>query len=245
MIKTEERSDLEKQNSNFNSYRKEVLEVLENLKTLKQKKLKESEVEDYLKFVKNNMRFNIDSYIGYDSRALKKDSFIKAFEGLTLESLDKIKIKLKSMAIELNFQKGYPVLFSKQTPNPKNDYGLRSNAITTFTGRPGYFMKNLRLKEINYKLSPSDYTVNTRFVIEFLSTDKLKEEDEFFKLFYKTLDNYRKRIVEDWISALNRDYTSLIEKPKLASFDYRIERIREIQNFLGLELFEWNFAYEN
>jgi len=59
------------------------------------------------------------------------------------------------------------------------------------------------------------------------------------------LDNYRKRIVEDWISALNRDYTSLIEKPKLASFDYRIERIREIQNFLGLELFEWNFAYEN
>lgn len=172
MIKTEERSDLEKQNSNFNSYRKEVLEVLENLKTLKQKKLKESEVEDYLKFVKNNMRFNIDSYIGYDSRALKKDSFIKAFEGLTLESLDKIKIKLKSMAIELNFQKGYPVLFSKQTPNPRNDYGLRSNAITTFTGR-------------------------------------------------------------------------LIEKPKLASFDYRIERIREIQNFLGLELFEWNFAYEN
>ena len=37
MIKTEERSDLEKQNSNFNSYRKEVLKVLENLKTLKQK----------------------------------------------------------------------------------------------------------------------------------------------------------------------------------------------------------------
>ena len=240
MIKTEEKNLVSTQSSNFNNYRKEVLEVLEHLKKIKTKKLKESDVSSYLTFVKNNARFNVDNYIGDYEKAAKKTSFIQAFEGMTLESLRKTKIKLTSPVIEFNFQKGYPILLTP-TKNAFDDDGFRNNAQMLLTGRPEYLIKNLRLKEINYRLSPSDYTANARFVLESFSMD----EDEFLKLFYKTLDNYRKRLIEEWISSLQSDYASLMEKPKLESFDYRIKTLQIIQKFLGLKLFEWDWAKLN
>lgn len=240
MIKTEERNLVSAQSSNFNNYRKEVLEVLEHLKKIKTKKLKESDVSAYLTFVKNNARFNINNYIGNFEKAAKKTSFIQAFEGMTLESLRKTKIKLTSPVIEFNFQKGYPILLTP-TKNAFDDDGFRNNAQMLLTGRPEYLIKNLRLKEINYLLSPSDYTANARFVLESFSMD----EDEFLKLFYKTLDNYRKRLIEEWISSLQSDYASLMERPRLESFDYRIKILQIIQKFLGLKLFEWDWAKLN
>lgn len=240
MIKTEEKNLVSTQSSNFNNYRKEVLEVLEHLKKIKTKKLKESDVSAYLSFVKNNARFNINNYIGNYEKATKKTSFIQAFEGMTLESLGKTKIKLTSPVIEFNFQKGYPILLTP-TKNAFDDDGFRNNAQMLLTGRPKYLIKNLRLKEINYRLSPSDYTANARFVLESFSMD----EDEFLKLFYKTLDNYRKRLIEEWISSLQSDYASLMEKPKLESFDYRIKTLQIIQKFLGLKLFEWDWGKLN
>lgn len=240
MIKTEEKNLVSTQSSNFNNYRKEVLEVLEHLKKIKTKKLKESDVPAYLTFVKNNARFNVDNYIGDYEKAAKKTSFIQAFESMTLESLKKIKIKLTSPTIEFNFQKGYPILLIP-TKNAFDDDGFRNNAQMLLTGRPAYFMKNLRLKEINLKLSPSDYTANAKFILESSSMD----EDEFFKLFYKSLDGYRKRLIDEWISSLQSDYASLMEKPKLESFDYRIKTLQIIQKFLGLKLFEWDWAKLN
>lgn len=240
MIKTEEKNLVSTQSSNFNNYRKEVLEVLEHLKKIKTKKLKESDVPAYLTFVKNNARFNVDNYIGDYEKAAKKTSFIQAFEGMTLESLKKIKIKLTSPTIEFNFQKGYPILLIP-TKNAFDDDGFRNNAQMLLTGRPAYFMKNLRLKEINLKLSPSDYTANAKFILESSSMD----EDEFFKLFYKSLDGYRKRLIDEWISSLQSDYASLMEKTKLESFDYRIKTLQIIQKFLGLKLFEWDWAKLN
>lgn len=240
MIKTEEKNLVSTQSSNFNNYRTEVLEVLEHLKKIKTKKLKESDVSAYLTFVKNNARFNINNYIGNFEKAAKKTSFIQAFEGITLESLRKTKIKLISPVIEFNFQKGYPILLTP-TKNAFDDDGFRNNAQMLLTGRPEYLIKNLRLKEINYRLSPSDYTANARFVLESFSMD----EDEFLKLFYKTLDNYRKRLIEEWISSLQSDYVSLMERPRLESFDYRIKTLQIIQKFLGLKLFEWDWAKLN
>lgn len=240
MIKTEEKNLVSTQSSNFNNYRKEVLEVLEHLKKIKTKKLKESDVSAYLTFVKNNARFNINNYIGNFEKAAKKTSFIQAFEGMTLESLRKTKIKLTSPVIEFNFQKGYPILLTP-TKNAFDDDGFRNNAQMLLTGRPEYLIKNLRLKEINYRLSPSDYTANARFVLESFSMD----EEEFLKLFYKTLDNYRKRLIEEWISSLQSDYASLMERPRLESFDYRIKSLQIIQKFLGIKLFEWDWAKLN
>lgn len=240
MIKTEEKNLVSTQSSNFNNYRKEVLEVLEHLKKIKTKKLKESDVSAYLTFVKNNARFNINNYIGNFEKAAKKTSFIQAFEGMTLESLRKTKIKLTSPVIEFNFQKGYPILLTP-TKNAFDDDGFRNNAQMLLTGRPEYLIKNLRLKEINYRLSPSDYTANARFVLESFSMDK----EEFLKLFYKTLDNYRKRLIEEWISSLQSDYASLMERPRLESFDYRIKSLQIIQKFLGIKLFEWDWAKLN
>ncbi len=159
---------------------------------------------------------------------------------MTLESLRKTKIKLTSPVIEFNFQKGYPILLTP-TKNAFDDDGFRNNAQMLLTGRPEYLIKNLRLKEINYRLSPSDYTANARFVLESFSMD----EDEFLKLFYKTLDNYRKRLIEEWISSLQSDYASLMERPRLESFDYRIKILQIIQKFLGLKLFEWDWAKLN
>ena len=241
MIKTEERNLVSAQSSNFNNYRNEVLEVLEHLKKIKTKKLKESDVPAYLSFVKNNARFNVDNYIGNYEKAAKKTSFIQAFEGMTLESLRKIKIKLTSPTIEFNFQKGYPILLIP-TKNAFDDDGFRNNAQMLLNGRPAYLMKNLRLKEVNKKLSlNSAYTANEKFILESFSMD----EDEFVKLFYKSLEGYRKRLIEEWISSLQSDYASLMEKPKLESFDYRIKTLQIIQKFLGLKLFEWDWAKLN
>ena len=66
---------------------------------------------------------------------------------------------------------------------------------------------------------------------------KKENDKDFFELFFKSLEGYKKRVINDKIDLLKSDLVELINFPLNSFEDSRINRLQKIRNYFGLGLF--------
>lgn len=222
------------------SYKSSLIETINFLENFKKKKLQKVEVKNYLEEMKSNIRLNFNNFNGSYADLMKiqnKKDFLKQYKGKNLAELRKSGIRTESPAFEFNFKDGIPRIgaphsFVEGEIQPKDYY---NNVILIFFfGRPKFFTEGLILSDfsnINSKSSLSDKSLYKVHV-------EKENDKDFFESFYKNLENYRKRTINDKIDLLKSDFVELINIPLNSFEDSRINRLQKIRNYFGLGLFK-------
>ena len=109
--------------------------------------------------------------------------------------------------LSFNFQEGIPRL---GYPSPLKESNYKNSILVTFLGRPKFFTEGLKLSGLSSQTN-SIFSVNS--IYEF-SVSKENDKD-FFESFYKSLEGYRKRTINDKIDLLKSD---LVVFAKITNF---------------------------
>lgn len=224
------------------TYRESLIETINFLESFKKNKLQKVEVKNYLEEMKSNIHFNFKNFKGTYAdlkKIRKKEDFLKNYKGKSLADLKEYGITINSPVFELNFQDGKSHIGSsgtfavdKSLPKDNNFY----NAISVFFfGRPKFFTEGLILSDLSEKSVKTNCSDSEKAIYK-LVVEKENDKD-FFESFYKSLEGYRKRTIDDNIDKLKSDLIELIDSPIFSSSsDNRIYRLQRIQHYFGLEL---------
>ena len=217
------------------TYEESLIETINFLVEIKKKKLQKVEVKNYLEEMKSNVRLNFDSFEGsyaHRKQIQYKKDFFERFKGSSLLDLKGYGITLFSPGFEFNFQEGIPRL---GYPSPLKESNYKNSILVTFLGRPKFFTEGLKLSGLSSQTN-SIFSVNS--IYEF-SVSKENDKD-FFESFYKSLEGYRKRTINDKIDLLKSDLVDLLKLPISNSKDSRILRLQKVRNYFGMELLKVN-----
>ena len=214
------------------TYKESLIETLNFLDKIKKKKLQKIEVKNYLEKMKSSIRLNFDYFEGSYSerkRIRYKNDFLEQFKGKSLLELKGVGITLFSPVFEFNFQEGNPRL---GYPSPLKESNYKNSILVTFLGRPKFFTECLKLSGLSDQTNNSMFSANS--IYEF---SVRKENDKyFFESFYKSLEGYRKRTINEKIDLLKSDYVGLLNSSIYNFEDSRIFRLQKVRNLFGLEL---------
>lgn len=214
------------------TYKESLIETLNFLDKIKKKKLQKIEVKNYLEKMKSSIRLNFDYFEGSYSerkRIRYKNDFLEQFKGKSLLELKGVGITLFSPVFEFNFQEGNPRL---GYPSPLKESNYKNSILVTFLGRPKFFTEGLKLSGLSDQTNNSMFSANS--IYEF---SVRKENDKyFFESFYKSLEGYRKRTINEKIDLLKSDYVGLLNSSIYNFEDSRIFRLQKVRNLFGLEL---------
>lgn len=213
------------------TYEESLIETINFLVEIKKKKLQKVEVKNYLDEMKSSVRLNFDSFEGsyaHRKQIQYKKDFFERFKGSSLLDLKGYGITLFSPGFEFNFQEGSPRL---GYPSHLKESNYKNSILVTFLGRPKFFTEGLKLSGLSSRTN-SIFSVNS--IYEF-SVSKENDKD-FFESFYKSLEGYRKRTINDKIDLLKSDLVDLLKLPISNSKDSRILRLQKVRNYFGLEL---------
>lgn len=214
------------------TYKESLIETINFLDEIKKKKLQKIEVKNYLEEMKSSIRLNFDYFEGSYSerkRIRYKEDFLEQFKGSSLLELKGVGITLFSPVFEFNFQEGYPRL---GYPSPFKESNYKNSILVTFLGRPKFFTEGLQLSSLSDQTNNSTFSANSIYKF---SVRKEKDKD-FFESFYKSLEGYRKRTINDKIDLLKSDYVGLFNSSISNFEDSRIFRLQKVRNLFGLEL---------
>lgn len=220
------------------SYKESLIETIKFLESFKKKKLQKVEVKNYLEEMKSNIRLNFDKFNGSYGELIKirdKNNFIKEYKGKSLAELRYKGIRIESPVFEFNFQDKIPHIRSPRSfleeIQTKDSY---KNIISVyFFGRPKFFTEGLILLDLSSRNSKS-ITSEKSFYKVYV---KKENDKDFFELFFKSLEGYKKRVINDKIDLLKSDLIELINLPLNSFEDSRITRLQKIRNYFGLGLF--------
>ena len=213
------------------TYEASLIETINFLETFKKKKLQKVEVKNYLEEMKSSIRLNFDSFEGsyaHRKQIRYKKDFFERFNGSSLLDLKGYGITLFSPAFEFNFQEGTPHL---GYPSHSKESNYKNSILVTFLGRPKFFTEGLKLSGLS---SQTNSIFSENSIYEF-SVSKENDKD-FFESFYKSLEGYRKRTINDKIDILKSDLVDLLKLPISNSKDSRILRLQRVRNYFGMEL---------
>lgn len=222
------------------SYKSSLIETINFLENFKKKKLQKVEVKNYLEEMKVNIRLNFDNFNGSYADLLKiqnKKDFLKQYKGKTLAEIRKSGIRTESPAFEFNFKDGIPRIGSPHSfvegEIKSKDY-YNNVILIFFFGRPKFFTEGLILSDFSNRNSKSSLSDKSFYKVR---VEKENDKD-FFESFYKNLENYRKRTINEKIDLLKNDFIGLINSPISNLEDSRINRLQRFQNYFGLEIFK-------
>lgn len=214
------------------TYKESLIETINFLDEIKKKKLQKIEVKNYLEEMKSSIRLNFDYFEGSYSerkRIRYKEDFLEQFKGSSLLELKGVGITLFSPVFEFNFQEGDPHI---AYPSPLKESNYKDSILVTFLGRPKFFTEGLRLSSLSEQTNNSTFSANSIYKF---SVRKENDKD-FFESFYKSLESYRKRTINDKIDLLKSDYVGLLNSSISNFEDSRIFRLQKVRNLFGLEL---------
>lgn len=214
------------------TYKESLIETINFLNEIKKKKLQKIEVRNYLEEMKSSIRLNFDYFEGSYSerkRIRYKKDFFEQFKGKSLLELKEVGITLFSPVFEFNFQEGNTRL---GYPSPLKESNYKNSILVTFLGRPKFFTEGLKLSALSDQTNNSTFSANS--IYEF-SVRKENDKD-FFESFYKSLEGYRKRTINEKIDLLKSDYVELLNSSISNFKDSRIIRLQRVRNLFGLEL---------
>lgn len=214
------------------TYKESLIETINFLNEVKKKKLQKIEVRNYLEEMKSSIRLNFDYFEGSYSerkRIRYKKDFFEQFKGKSLLELKEVGITLFSPVFEFNFQEGNTRL---GYPSPLKESNYKNSILVTFLGRPKFFTEGLKLSALSDQTNNSTFSANS--IYEF-SVRKENDKD-FFESFYKSLEGYRKRMINEKIDLLKSDYVELLNSSISNFKDSRILRLQRVRNLFGLEL---------
>ena len=214
------------------TYKESLIETINFLNEIKKKKLQKIEVRNYLEEMKSSIRLNFDYFEGSYSerkRIRYKKDFFEQFKGKSLLELKEVGITLFSPVFEFNFQEGNTRL---GYPSPLKESNYKNSILVTFLGRPKFFTEGLKLSALSDQTNNSTFSANS--IYEF-SVRKENDKD-FFESFYKSLEGYRKRMINEKIDLLKSDYVELLNSSISNFKDSRILRLQRVRNLFGLEL---------
>lgn len=214
------------------TYKESLIETINFLNEIKKKKLQKIEVRNYLEEMKSSIRLNFDYFEGSYSerkRIRYKKDFFEQFKGKSLLELKEVGITLFSPVFEFNFQEGNTRL---GYPPPLKESNYKNSILVTFLGRPKFFTEGLKLSALSDQTNNSTFSANS--IYEF-SVRKENDKD-FFESFYKSLEGYRKRMINEKIDLLKSDYVELLNSSISNFKDSRILRLQRVRNLFGLEL---------
>lgn len=214
------------------TYKESLIETINFLNEIKKKKLQKIEVRNYLEEMKSSIRLNFDYFEGSYSerkRIRYKKDFFEQFKGKSLLELKEVGITLFSPVFEFNFQEGNTRL---GYPSPLKESNYKNSILVTFLGRPKFFTEGLKLSALSDQTNNSTFSANS--IYEF-SVRKENDKD-FFESFYKSLEGYRKRTINEKIDLLKSDYVELLNSSISNFKDSRILRLQRVRNLFGLEL---------
>ena len=214
------------------TYKESLIETINFLNEIKKKKLQKTEVRNYLEEMKSSIRLNFDYFEGSYSerkRIRYKKDFFEQFKGKSLLELKEVGITLFSPVFEFNFQEGNTRL---GYPSPLKESNYKNSILVTFLGRPKFFTEGLKLSALSDQTNNSTFSANS--IYEF-SVRKENDKD-FFESFYKSLEGYRKRTINEKIDLLKSDYVELLNSSISNFKDSRILRLQRVRNLFGLEL---------
>lgn len=214
------------------TYKESLIETINFLNEIKKKKLQKIEVRNYLEEMKSSIRLNFDYFEGSYSERKKiryKKDFFEQFKGKSLLELKEVGITLFSPVFEFNFQEGNTRL---GYPSPLKESNYKNSILVTFLGRPKFFTEGLKLSALSDQTNNSTFSANS--IYEF-SVGKENDKD-FFESFYKSMEGYRKRTINEKIDLLKSDYVELLNSSISNFKDSRILRLQRIRNLFGLEL---------
>lgn len=214
------------------TYKESLIETINFLNEIKKKKLQKIEVRNYLEEMKSSIRLNFDYFEGSYSERKKiryKKDFFEQFKGKSLLELKEVGITLFSPVFEFNFQEGNTRL---GYPSPLKESNYKNSILVTFLGRPKFFTEGLKLSALSDQTNNSTFSANS--IYEF-SVRKENDKD-FFESFYKSLEGYRKRTINEKIDLLKSDYVELLNSSISNFKDSRILRLQRVRNLFGLEL---------
>lgn len=214
------------------TYKESLIETINFLNEIKKKKLQKIEVRNYLEEMKSSIRLNFDYFEGSYSerkRIRYKKDFFEQFKGKSLLELKEVGITLFSPVFEFNFQEGNTRL---GYPSPLKESNYKNSILVTFLGRPKFFTEGLKLSALSDQTNNSTFSANS--IYEF-SVRKENDKD-FFESFYKSLEGYRKRMINEKIDILKSDYVELLNSSISNFKDSRILRLQRVRNLFGLEL---------
>lgn len=214
------------------TYKESLIETINFLDEIKKKKLQKIEVKNYLEEMKSSIRLNFDYFEGSYSelkRIRYKEDFLKQFKGSSLLELKGVGITLFSPVFEFNFQEGNPRI---DYPSPLKESNYKDSILVTFLGRPKFFTEGLRLSSLSEQTNNAKFSANSIYKF---SVRKENDKD-FFESFYKSLESYRKRTINDKIDLLKSDYVGLLNSSISNFEDSRIFRLQKVRNLFGLEL---------
>lgn len=214
------------------TYKESLIETINFLNEIKKKKLQKIEVRNYLEEMKSSIRLNFDYFEGSYSerkRIRYKKDFFEQFKGKSLLELKEVGITLFSPVFEFNFQEGNTRL---GYPSPLKESNYKNSILVTFLGRPKFFTEGLKLSAVSDQTNNSTFSANS--IYEF-SVRKENDKD-FFESFYKSLEGYRKRMINEKIDLLKSDYVELLNSSISNFKDSRILRLQRVRNLFGLEL---------
>lgn len=214
------------------TYKESLIETINFLNEIKKKKLQKIEVRNYLEEMKSSIRLNFDYFEGSYSerkRIRYKKDFFEQFKGKSLLELKEVGITLFNPVFEFNFQEGNTRL---GYPSPLKESNYKNSILVTFLGRPKFFTEGLKLSALSDQTNNSTFSANS--IYEF-SVRKENDKD-FFESFYKSLEGYRKRTINEKIDLLKSDYVELLNSSISNFKDSRILRLQRVRNLFGLEL---------